>query len=120
VNQQSNVTLAEFQTALVTGGGPAVSRTLIWQWLAAHDLRRKKSVHAAERGTKRVKPLRGTFPEAIQDEGFTCFNFVSEADLCPPPHRPGGGRPVRMRPYVATPTSGWRGRSHYPACRLQL
>ena len=44
VGQQPDVTLAELQAALVAGGGPAVSLTLVWQVLAAHDLRRKKRV----------------------------------------------------------------------------
>ena len=43
VDAQPDSTLAELQAALRTGGGPAVSLTLIWQVLAAHDLRRKKS-----------------------------------------------------------------------------
>ena len=44
VGQQPDVTLAELQTTLAADGGPAVSLTLIWQVLAAHDLRRKKRV----------------------------------------------------------------------------
>lgn len=44
VGQQPDVTLAELQAALVAVGGPAVSLTLLWQVLAAHDLRRKKRV----------------------------------------------------------------------------
>ncbi len=51
VNQQPDVTLAELQTALVTGGGPSVSLTLIWQVLAAHDLRRKKRVSTPPNAT---------------------------------------------------------------------
>lgn len=42
VQQQPDVTLGELQAGLVAVGGPLVSRTLIWQVLAAHDLRRKK------------------------------------------------------------------------------
>ncbi len=51
VVQQPDVTLAELQAALVTGGGPAVSLTLVWQVLAAHDLRRKKRVSTPPNAT---------------------------------------------------------------------
>jgi transposase len=44
VGQRPDSTLAELQAALEASGGPAVSLTLIWQVLAAHDLRRKKRV----------------------------------------------------------------------------
>ncbi len=36
----------------------------------------KKSLHAAERDTERVKALRGDFLEAVQAEDFTRFRFV--------------------------------------------
>jgi hypothetical protein len=39
---------------------------------------KKKSVHAAERGTERVRALRAAFLEAVQNEDFTCFKFVDE------------------------------------------
>ncbi len=42
VGEQPDVTLAELRAALVAAGGPAVSLTLLWQVLGAHDLRRKK------------------------------------------------------------------------------
>jgi len=38
----------------------------------------KKSFHAAERDTERVKTLRRTFAEAVQQEDFTRFKFVDE------------------------------------------
>lgn len=39
---------------------------------------KKKSFHATERDTERVKTLRRAFVEAIQEEDFTCFKFVDE------------------------------------------
>ena len=39
---------------------------------------KKKSVHAAERDTPRVKDLRRAFVEALQTEDFTRFKFVDE------------------------------------------
>ena len=39
---------------------------------------RKKSVHAAERGTGRVVGLRRSFVEAVQAEDWTRFVFVDE------------------------------------------
>ena len=39
---------------------------------------KKKSVHAAERATERVRTLRAAFVEAVQAEDFTCFKFVDE------------------------------------------
>lgn len=39
---------------------------------------KKKSVHAAERDTKRVIALRRAFVEAVQGYDFTCFKFVDE------------------------------------------
>lgn len=39
---------------------------------------KKKSLHAAERDTERVKTLRRAFVEAVQEEDFTCFKFVDE------------------------------------------
>ena len=39
---------------------------------------KKKSVHAAERDTQRVRALRAVFLEALQTEDFTCFKFVDE------------------------------------------
>ena len=38
----------------------------------------KKSVHAAERDTERVRGLRAAFVEAVQTEDFTRFKFVDE------------------------------------------
>lgn len=39
---------------------------------------KKKSVHASERDTERVRALRAAFLEAVQREDFTCFKFVDE------------------------------------------
>ena len=39
---------------------------------------KKKSLHAAERDTVRVRALRGAFVEAVQQEDFSCFKFVDE------------------------------------------
>jgi hypothetical protein len=41
----------------------------------------KKSLHAAERDTQRVKALRGAFVEAVQVEDFTRFKFVDETSV---------------------------------------
>ena len=39
---------------------------------------KKKSVHAAERDTERVRALRAAFVEAVQAKDFTRFKFVDE------------------------------------------
>ena len=49
---QPDITLAEWQAALVAHGGPAVSLTLSWQVLAAHGLRRKKRVSTPPNATR--------------------------------------------------------------------
>ncbi|MEJ7660162.1 MAG: hypothetical protein WKG07_11340 [Hymenobacter sp.] len=52
-----------------------------WQALQALDLRRKKSVHAAERDTERVKGLRRAFLEALPGEDVRRFKFVDETSV---------------------------------------
>jgi len=39
---------------------------------------KKKSVHATERDTQRVRTLRRASVEALPDEDATCFKFVDE------------------------------------------
>ncbi|WP_317170917.1 IS630 family transposase [Hymenobacter lapidiphilus] len=39
---------------------------------------KKKSVHATERDTDRVRALRQAFIEAVQQQDFSCFKFVDE------------------------------------------
>ena len=39
---------------------------------------KKKSVHAAERDTARVRALRPAFLEAVPSEDFACFKFLDE------------------------------------------
>lgn len=76
LRQTPDATLDELRTWLVAlgpeplGGGPG--RT------GAGLATQKKSVHAAERDTERVRALRAAFLEAVQQEDFTCFKFVDE------------------------------------------
>ena len=67
---------------------------------------KKKSVHAAERDTKRVRALRAAFLEAVQSEDFTCFKFVDETSTnltyCRRYARAEGGQ----RAHQATPLHG--------------
>ncbi|WP_191906310.1 IS630 family transposase [Hymenobacter baengnokdamensis] len=67
---------------------------------------KKKSVHAAERDTQRVKELRRAFVEALQAEDFTCFKFVDETSTnltyCRRYARAEGGQRARQ----ATPLHG--------------
>ena len=42
---------------------------------------KKKSIHAAQRDTQRVKALRGAFIEALQEEEFTRLKFVDETGI---------------------------------------
>jgi transposase len=67
---------------------------------------KKKSVHAAERDTVRVKALRAAFLEAVQSEDFSCFKFVDETSTnltyCRRYARAPGGR----RAHQATPLHG--------------
>ncbi|SFQ75713.1 DDE superfamily endonuclease [Hymenobacter arizonensis] len=55
-----------------------MSQTTLWRAVQALGWRRKKSVHAAERDTKRVRALRQDFVEALQTESFIYFKFVDE------------------------------------------
>ncbi|WP_201986526.1 hypothetical protein [Hymenobacter rubidus] len=97
VAQQPDATLDELRAQLAAGA-PA-GRTKVWQAVQALDLRRKKSVHAAERGTEHAKGLRRAFLEVLPGEDITRFKFVDErkfdvyAPLWPrcrgPPVRPG-------------------------------
>ena len=96
----------------VTGVGgrarvPAVSpatmdravQALDWRWTGSE----KKSVHAAERDSGRVRALRAAFLEALQTEDVTCFKFVDETSTnltyCRLYARAEGGQ----RAYHATP-----------------
>ena len=67
---------------------------------------KKKSVHAAERDTERVRALRAAFLEAVQTEDFTCFKFVDKTSTnltyCRRYARAEGGR----RAHQATPLHG--------------
>ena len=67
---------------------------------------KKKSVHAAERDTERVRALRAAFVEAVQTEDFTRFTFVDETSTnltyCRRYARAEGGQ----RAHQATPLHG--------------
>ena len=67
---------------------------------------KKKSVHAAERDTERVRGLRAAFFEALQTEDVTCFKFVDETSTnltyCRRYARAEGGQ----RAHQATPLHG--------------
>ena len=67
---------------------------------------KKKSVHAAERDTDRVRALRAAFLEAVQAEDFTRFKFVDETSTnltyCRRYARAEGGQ----RAHQATPLHG--------------
>lgn len=67
---------------------------------------KKKSVHAAERDTARVRALRAAFLEAVQAEDFTRFKFVDETSTnltyCRRYARAEGGQ----RAHQATPLHG--------------
>ena len=74
---------------------------------------KKKSVHAAERDTDRVRTLRAAYLEALQTEDFTRFRFVDETSTtltyCRRYARAEGGqrahqRHVRPRRCTAGPT----------------
>ena len=39
---------------------------------------KKRSIHAADRDTERVRALRAALVEAVQAENFTCFRFMDE------------------------------------------
>jgi transposase len=67
---------------------------------------KKKSIHAAERDTERVRALRRDFVEAMQTEDFTRFKFVDERSTnltyCRRYARAEGGQ----RAHQATPLHG--------------
>ena len=73
-----DATLAEIGQALVAAGGPSLQRTAVWKAVERLGWGRKKSVHAAERDTKRVVALRRLFVEAMQEEDVARFVFVDE------------------------------------------
>ena len=39
---------------------------------------KKRSIHAGDRDTERVRALRAALVEAVQAENFTCFRFMDE------------------------------------------
>ena len=65
LRQQPDATLDELRVWVAALGGPTVSLATIGRAGQALDWQRKKSVHAAERDTKRVRALRATFLEAL-------------------------------------------------------
>lgn len=87
LQQQFDATLDEPCSWLVALGGP----TILGLTVQALNWRRKKTVHATERDTERVRALRATFVEALQSEDFICLRFVDETStnlmygrrLCP-------------------------------------
>ena len=77
MRQSPYATLDELQVQLAVGG-PVRSQSALGRAVQALDWRQKKSFHAAERDTGRVKMRRKTFVEAVQKEEVTLFNFVDE------------------------------------------
>lgn len=59
-------------------GGPAASLSLLSIVLARYDLRKKKSLHAAERDTNRVKALRAAFLEDLPGYDVRRLRFVDK------------------------------------------
>jgi transposase len=70
-------------TALPTGCQWRTRRghTTVWKALKTLKLRRKKSIHAAQRGTYRVKGLCRAFLEALLGEDMCYFKFVDEISV---------------------------------------
>ena len=68
---------------------------------------KKKSVHAAERDTERVRALRAAaFVAAVQAENFTCFRFVDETSTNPLYCRRYARAEGGQRAHQATPRHG--------------
>ena len=81
LGQQSDATLNGVRAALAAVGGPALSRTVVWQAVESMGWGRKESVRAAERDTERVVALRRSFVAVVQAEDWTRFVFVDEMRL---------------------------------------
>ena len=57
-------------------------QTCLWQVLKAHDLRRKKNLHASERNTFHVAAQRQDFVEVVaQHYDMRRFHFLDETGL---------------------------------------
>lgn len=65
VEQTPDQTLVELRTTWVAAGGRPVCFPVLWPVLDEHGLRRKKSLHATERDSERVRTLHQQYVEAI-------------------------------------------------------
>ena len=78
LRQEPSATSVKPGTWLAAIGGPVVSQSTLRRAVQALDWRKKKSVHATQRATQRVRALRRAFLEALPNEDITCFKFVDE------------------------------------------
>ncbi len=94
---QPDATLDELRQQLAAVGGPVLCRTACWNAVQALGWDRKKSLHAAERDTDRVKGLRAAFLEVLAQEDVTQFKFVDETSTNLPYTRRYGRAPDGRR-----------------------
>ena len=114
---QPDATLAEIGQALVAAGGPSLQRTAVWQAVERLGWGRKKSVHAAERDTKRVVALRRLFVETRQEEDGARFVFVDETSTNLTYCRLTRRTLIRLNGPSASSKSGCAPRKYVPATR---
>ena len=81
LRQGSDTILGKLGAWLATIGRPAVSHLILWRTAQALGRRQKKSAHATKRDILRVVNQRRVFVKALQNEGFTCSNFVDETRI---------------------------------------
>ncbi|HEX8428702.1 hypothetical protein [Hymenobacter sp.] len=82
VQEHPDGTLAELGHAWQHYSGRVVGQTCLWQVLAEHGLRRKKSLHASERDTPRVAQTREKYRQTEQVRPATArFHFLDETGL---------------------------------------
>ena len=82
LGQHADVTLAELGQAWQQHAGRPVGQTCLWNVLDAHGLRRKKSLHATERDTLRVRTARAAHGARVCTRSDVArFHFLDETAL---------------------------------------
>ena len=76
LRQEPGATPVKPGTWLAAIGSTVVSQSTLRRAVQALDWWEKKSMHATERDTQRVRALRRAFVEALPDEDVTCFKFM--------------------------------------------
>ncbi|WP_139255375.1 hypothetical protein [Hymenobacter psychrophilus] len=82
MSQRADAALAELNAAWQAEFGRPVGQTSVWNMLHKHGLRRKKSNHATERDTQRVRAVWARRVERVCTRPDVArFHFLDETGL---------------------------------------